>query len=103
MVLRFLQLLMHNVGSPVQIALAALALFYGVAWLRGLAAAEMGLLACAALACVVGRGTVDWQTLTTIQPWPLGVLVRCNCRWDCGVGRLGERRSASWPVSQPSG
>ena len=68
---RFLFLLCRSTGSPLQLALVGAALFYSVAWLRGLRSAELGLIACAALASVAGRQTISLTSLSDVQPWSL--------------------------------
>ncbi len=71
---RFLLRLSISLGSPLQLALVGLAAFWALAWLRGQRAAEWGLIGCAALASLAGRWTVDLDSLTSVQPWPLAVL-----------------------------
>jgi hypothetical protein len=71
---RFLNLLTRSTGSPLQLALAGLAFFYMIAWLRKLPLAEVGLIGCACLACVAGRQTISIETLTDVRTWPLAAL-----------------------------
>ena len=80
--LRFLWMLTASVGSPVWLAVAGLAGFYAVAWLRKLPLAEGGLMAMLALLTMVGRGTIDRQTLEPFQwyPWcAIGAIQLCAC------------------------
>jgi hypothetical protein len=70
----FLVRLCLSVGSPLQLALVGLALFYAIAWLRGLSSGEVGVIACALLGSAAGRQTIDLASLAHIQPWPLVAL-----------------------------
>lgn len=88
---RFLTLLTTSAGSPAQLALAGLGIFYGLAWRRGFRSAEFALISCALIASVVGRQTVSLGTLSEIQPWPLAVLAIWQLPW--GLLRRSYRRT----------
>ncbi len=63
------------IGSPAQLTVWSLLLFYAWAWLRGAAAAEAFLVGLGLLSSVVGRQTLDWQTLGQPHPLPLATVV----------------------------
>jgi|GEM_PF-743410 len=67
----FQQAVVHKIGSPLWLTIWGLVAFYGWAWLRGVPTAGQCGLASVALLTLVGRQTVDLETLTAPQPWPL--------------------------------
>ena len=71
---RFLLRLSGSLGSPLQLALVGLAVFWTMAWMRGQRIAELGMIGCAVLASLAGPQTVDFSSLTFVQPWPLAAL-----------------------------
>ena len=71
---RFLQMFTETVGSPIWLALMGLVVFYAYAWWRRLRGAEFGVMSMLALTCCVGRATVDWSTVASLQWWPLAVI-----------------------------
>ena len=81
--------LAETIGSPPQLAVGSLLLFYGWAWLRRVRAAEGFLIALGVLASVVGRHTLDWDTLTPPQPLPLAVV-------GGALLLTGLRRESTW-------
>ncbi len=110
---RFLLLLCGSVGSPLQLALVGLALFYSFAWWRGLRSAELGLITCTALACVAGRYSFSLDTLAPVQPWPLAVLALLQLPlglWRPSYGRTVIEtvagvlafRASGWLPEQPN-
>src|SRR5207245_2538245 len=88
---RLLKMLSTTAGSPLQLALVGLGLFYALVRLRGLRFGEIGLVACVALASLVDRHTVDLATLTALQPLPLAVVAIFELP-------LGLWRHSSWRV-----
>jgi hypothetical protein len=70
----FLQTVVRTVGSPLWLTLWGLIAFYVRAWLRGVPHAVPAGLAAGAFLAVVGRQTVDLDTLTAPQAWPLLVI-----------------------------
>lgn len=71
---RFLAMLSADVGSPAQLAVAGMGVFYAFAWLRGHSLGEIGLFFSAALAGLVDRHTVDVTTFASFQPLPLAAI-----------------------------
>jgi len=67
----FLERLVSTVGSPAQIAVMGLMMYYGYAWLRKVPSAEGALIALGLLASVIGRDTFTLSTLVRPQPLPL--------------------------------
>lgn len=70
----FLPLFCATIGSPAQIALACLIVFYAIAWLRRVRMAEAGLAAAILMCSLVDRNTVSVTTLATFNPLPLDVV-----------------------------
>ncbi|REJ83701.1 MAG: hypothetical protein DWQ29_12275 [Planctomycetota bacterium] len=69
---QFISRLLDTVGSPVWWSLMTACVFYGVAALRGAPGARrFTVYSIAALAVIDRESTVDWNTLTAVQPWPL--------------------------------
>ncbi|HEV8070085.1 MAG TPA: hypothetical protein VGP76_20245 [Planctomycetaceae bacterium] len=67
----FLQTFVRTIGSPLWLTIWGLLAFCLWAWLRGVPQVVRAGLASGALLIVVGRQTVDLDTLTAPQPWPL--------------------------------
>jgi hypothetical protein len=64
----FLERLVSAIGSPPQISVCSLLVFYGYAWLRGVPAAEALVIASGLLISVINRGTLDWSSLAAPHP-----------------------------------
>ena len=77
------------IGTPAQITVWSLLLFYAWAWLRGAAAAEGFLIGLGLLSSVVGGETLGWATLTRPNPLPLAAVVG-------GLFALAIWRQSSW-------
>ncbi len=86
---RLLTALSHAAGSPVQLTAIGLALFYAIAWIRGLRLAEIGFIVCVSILAVVDRQTFDLETLASPSWLPLGFIASVE------LG-LGLWRRASW-------
>jgi hypothetical protein len=71
----FLSRLTAAIGSPPQLAVGGLALFYGWAWLRRVVAAEGLLYAATLLLSVVGPQTLDRSSLQAPQPAVIAAVV----------------------------
>ena len=86
---QFVTRLMEMIGSPAQLAISSLLLFYAWAGWRRVPGAEAFLLGLTGLLAVVGRHTVDPQTLVAPQPAIVAALV---------IGLLVQslRRASSW-------
>lgn len=85
----FIARLLETVGSPAWWSLMAAFAFYGVAALRGVSGAQRCAVYSIAALAIVDRGsTVDWHTLSTIQPWPLFAAALLS-----GVAGFRSRRS----------
>lgn len=68
--LNFLQRVTDRLGSPVWLTVLLLIGFYTWAWLRRVQFAGYGVVATLALLAIVGRNTVDLDTLGDPQYWP---------------------------------
>lgn len=69
----FVDQVVQKIGSPVFIALLGVAVFYGIAWLRGLRRAELGFIA--TILGLVFTGTGDLRPdVTDPHVWPLVIL-----------------------------
>lgn len=119
----FLAQLAGAVGSPLQIAVVGMLLFYLWAWQRKVAAAEGFLLGLGLLASVVRSDTFDLASLTRPQPLPLACVaaallllsVRKKSTWRAiaaggmalagaryaGIGVLGEETLRFWQWHAP--
>jgi hypothetical protein len=62
-------------GTPAQLTVWSLLLYYAWAWLRRIPAAEGFLVGLLLLSSVVGRETFDWMTLSQPHPLPLAAVV----------------------------
>lgn len=71
----FLEQFTTRIGSPVQLAVLGLALFYVWAALRGIRSAEALLIGSLGLAGFIDAQTLDWHHFTAPQPAILGALV----------------------------
>lgn len=76
-------------GTPAQLAVWSLILFYVWAWLRRVPAAEGFLVTVALLASVVGSQTLDWGSLSRPNPLPAALVV-------LGLFALAIWRQSSW-------
>lgn len=85
----FLDRLATMIGSPPQIAIAGLLVFYGWAWLRNVKAAEGMLAGLGLLASLVGRDTLSLETLAAPQPIPLACVA-------AGLLLLAAHKRSSW-------
>jgi hypothetical protein len=94
----FLRTFMDTVGSPIWVAVVGLAGFYGYAWQRRLPGAEAGLTTMLLLLTVVGRQTVDVETLAPPAWWPWTVLAAVQ-----GLMALRRRRSPRWGLASACG
>lgn len=72
--LRYVTLLIDAVASPLRLALVASGAFYAVLWRRGFGLGEIGLVACLALASVVGPNTTTFDHLDPPQALPLALI-----------------------------
>lgn len=86
---RFLATLCATLGSPLQLTAIGCAIFYAVAWLRGVRHAEVGWVACLTLLTVVDRGTVSPDTLAA----PHWLAPACVAAVEAALW-LRERRSS---------
>jgi hypothetical protein len=76
-------------GTPAQLAVWSLLLYYLWAWLRNVRAAEGFLIVLGLLASVVGRGTFDWWSLSSPHPLPLTAVA-------LGLFVMAIRHQSSW-------
>ncbi len=67
----FANLLAATVGSPIQLTIVGMAVFYATAWARGIKAGELGVVACLLLVAIVDRHTFSDFTVTYPQAIPL--------------------------------
>ena len=67
----FGQILADTIGSPVQLAIGGMVLFYLVAWLRGLRIGEFAMVYCVALMAMVDRQSLAGPTFGQLHPIPL--------------------------------
>lgn len=67
----FLSQFTATLASPIWLAVCLTIAFYGWAWFRGAAGAELGTLATTALLSVVGPRTLTTDSMLDVQPWPL--------------------------------
>lgn len=70
----FLNSLTWTVGSPVWLTVCILVAFYGWCLFRRIAFAETGLIGSVLLLSIVGPSTIDFGTITSINPAPLLVV-----------------------------
>ncbi len=77
------------IGTPAQLTVWSLLLYYAWAWLRKVPAAEGFLMGLGLLSSVVGRGTLDWMTLSQPHPLPLVAVIG-------GLFALAFWRQSSW-------
>jgi len=90
----FLKRLAVTVGSPPQLAVGGLLLYYFWAWCRQVCASEGFLIALGLLFSVVGRETLDWSSLQAPQPLVVAVIatvllvqaVRLDSTWRAIAG-----------------
>jgi hypothetical protein len=87
----FLATFLSAIGSPVYTALLGLLVFYAYAWWRGTRIAEWGLVGALLAACVIGRQTTDFATLSSGAWWPLVVLALAQL--CLGLSRRSSARS----------
>ena len=88
----FITRLLGTFGSPAWWSLIAACTFYALGALRGVPGARRcAVYSIAALAFVDRTATVDWATLSAIQPWPL-FAAACLA----GIASLRSRRSSDW-------
>jgi hypothetical protein len=87
----FLEILLTTIGSPVFTTLLGLVVFYAYAWWRGTRIGEWGFVGALAVACVIGRRTINVATLTPGEWWPLAVLGATQL-W-IGLSRRNSARS----------
>ena len=80
---------LSTIGTPAQITVWSLLLYYAWAWLRGAKAAEGFLIGLGLLSSVVGSATLDWNTLIRPNPLPLAVVVG-------GLFAMAIWRQSSW-------
>jgi hypothetical protein len=66
--------LSETIGSPAQLAVAGMAVFYFVAWLRGISFGEFALVACLAFEAVIDRYAPPGYTIGQLQALPLLVI-----------------------------
>jgi hypothetical protein len=106
----FLNRLVATVGSPPQLAVGGLLLFYAWAWSRRVRASEEFLIALGLLFSVVGRETLDWSSLQAPRPLVVAVIatallvqaVRLDSTWRAIAG--GAIVSAGiWVTAQQLG
>ena len=76
-------------GTPAQLAVWSLLLFYLWAWLRHVRAAEGFLIALGVLSAFVGRDTFDWWSLSQPHPLPLAAVA-------AGLFVMAIVRQSSW-------
>lgn len=88
----FLARLCTTIGSPVQLTIGGIAIFYSWAWLRGVRAAEGLLLLAGALASIVDAQTLSWWQLTLPNPTILAGLA-------AAMIAAGLIRRTSWRVA----
>lgn len=86
---RLLSLLSSTAGSPAQLTLAAVGAFYLLAWIRKVAAGEMGVVICLAFASWVDSETLSLATFTEFQPVPMALVALIELP-------LGIWRRTSW-------
>ena len=90
----FHERLIGAIGSPPQLTSAALLLFYGYAWLRGIQSAEQFTIAAALLVSIVGPYTLDWSSLGPPNPFViapvagilLGLAIHRQSTWRALAG-----------------
>jgi len=70
----FLQTVVGTAGSPLWLTTWILIAFYGWAWIRSVPHAGRSVLAAGAMLSVVGRPTIDFDTIVAPQPWPLLII-----------------------------
>lgn len=86
---QFLATFSHTIGSPAQVTVAGLAIFYAIAWIRGMRLGEIGMLVCIALFSIVDRQTTSLDTLASPRWLPLAIVAVCEFS-------LGLWRRTSW-------
>ena len=86
---RFLATLSSTLGSPVQWTLVGSAIFYAMAWLRGLRWGEIGLIVCASVLAVVNERTSSLTSFSSPHWPPLGCVAIVELT-------LGLWRRTSW-------
>ena len=89
MAAQFLARFSHTVGSPAQVTVVGLAIFYAIAWIRGMRLGEIGLVVCIGLFSVVDRQTTSLETLSSPRWVPLAIVAVCEFS-------LGLWRRTSW-------
>jgi hypothetical protein len=90
----FLGRLTAALGSPPQLVVWSMLAFYGWTWLRRIPGSEPIVLALGVFSSLLGRHTLDWQTLTLPQPFPLAAVaalvlvqaVRLESTWRALTG-----------------
>lgn len=88
----FINRLLGTVGSPAWCSLVAAVVFYAATAVRGVhGARRLAVYTVAALAVVDRSTTVDWHTLSAIQPGPLLAAALL-----AGIGGIRSRRSIEW-------
>ncbi|MCI0359505.1 MAG: hypothetical protein L0211_13595 [Planctomycetaceae bacterium] len=70
----FLGNLSAMLGSPAQLAVGSMLAFYAWTWLRGVRAAEGFLILVGLMASLIGRDTLDWNSLSSPQALPLAAV-----------------------------
>jgi hypothetical protein len=104
----FLDRLVQTIGSPAQLTLGGMLLFYGYAWLRGAHVAEGLVVAVGTLFGLIGRETLDWSSLSGPNPLPLaavaGILlgraVHRQSTWRAIAGSALAMTSAQFAAEQ---
>jgi hypothetical protein len=86
---QFLMTVSHTVGSPAQMTVVGLAIFYAIAWIRGMRLGEIGLVVCIGLFSVIDRQTTSLDTLSSPRWLPLAIVA-------LGEFSLGLWRRTSW-------
>ena len=85
----FLHQLTTGLGSPLQIAVVALLMFYGWTWWRRIRAAEGFVMGLGLVAAVVDRDTLTLDSLARPQLWPLACVA-------AALALLAVKQRSSW-------
>jgi hypothetical protein len=101
----FLNRLVATIGSPPQLAVGGLLLFYAWAWSRQVRASEGFLIVLGLLFSIVGRETLDWSSLVAPQPLIVAVVatalliqaVRLDSTWRAIAGGRSFQRDCQRP------
>ena len=86
----FLNDLITTIGSPIQMTLVYLLLFYAVLWCRGRTSGMVGVSICLGCTSLVGPQTVNLATCLAPQALPLGALALVHLWPGMSLGQSGR-------------